>query len=153
MAKNITLAIIIGLFSFFIYRTFFANIPLQKTNVNIKDQEYTLEIASTISQKSKGLMKRNSLCSNCGMIFVSEAPGEQIFWMKNTLIPLDIIFLDPDRKIINIENAVPQPSVPDLQLKLYRSTAPSQYVIELNEGDSQKLKLIPGDIINISNLK
>lgn len=149
MAKNITLAIIIGIFTFFIYRTFFANIPLEKASVNIKDQEYTLEIASTISQKSNGLMKRNSLCSNCGMIFVSTAPTEQIFWMKKTLIPLDIIFLDPDGKVINIENAVPQPSVPDLQLKLYRSSAPSLYVIELNEGDSQKLNLKPGDQIKL----
>ncbi|MBI2465086.1 DUF192 domain-containing protein [Candidatus Shapirobacteria bacterium] len=149
MAKNIILIIALGIFSFIIYRTFFVNIPLQKANVNIKGQEYTLEIASTISQKSKGLMKRNSLCSNCGMIFVSEAPSEQIFWMKNTLIPLDIIFLDPDGKVINIESAVPQPSVPDLQLKLYRSTAPSQFVIELNSGEAKKLNLVPGDVINV----
>lgn len=94
-------------------------------------------------------MKRSSLCSSCGMIFVSTAPAKQVFWMKNTLIPLDIIFLDSRGKIVNVENAVPQPSVPDLQLKLYRSTAPSQYVIELNSGDSQKLNLKPGDQIEL----
>ena len=149
MAKNIILIIILGIFSYFVYRTFFYTAPLQKTNLKIKDQEYTLEVAKTLSQKSNGLMKRSSLCSNCGMIFVSESPSSQIFWMKNTLIPLDIIFLDGEGKVINIENAVPQPSAPDLQLKLYRSTAPSQYVIELNSGDSQKLNLKSGDKIEL----
>jgi hypothetical protein len=149
MAKNIIILIALGIFSFIIYQNFFALTPFKKTNLKIKDQDYTVEIASTVTQKSNGLMKRTSLCSNCGMIFVSEAPGEQIFWMKNTLIPLDMIFLDGEGKVINIETAVPQPSVPDLQQKLYRSTAPSQYVIELNSGDSQKLNLKSGDKIEL----
>lgn len=149
MAKNIILIILMTLISYFIYRTFFYVAPLQKTTVKIKDQEYTLEIAKTLSQKSTGLMNRNTLCDTCGMIFVSNTPTEQTFWMKNTLIHLDIIFLDSEGKVINIENAVPQPSTPDLELKLYKSTAPSQYVVELNSGDSQKLNLKSGDKISL----
>jgi len=149
MAKNIVLIIILIIIALIVYRIFFVVTPLPKVTLKIKDHDYTIEVASTVSQKSTGLMNRNSLCQNCGMIFVSSTPSPQIFWMKNTLIPLDMIFLDSQGKVINIETATPEPNVPDLSLKLYRSTAPSQYVIELNKGDAEKLKLVNGDVISI----
>ena len=86
------------------------------------------------------------------MIFISRLETPQIFWMKNTLIPLDIIFLDHIGKIINIEEADPEPTVADMNLKLYRSSSPSQYIVELNRGDSQKLNLLPGDQIKLPQL-
>jgi uncharacterized membrane protein (UPF0127 family) len=111
-----------------------------------------LEIAKTAPQQTKGLMNRSSLCANCGMIFVFNLELPQIFWMKNTLIPLDMIFLDHNGTIINIANAVPQPNVPDSQLTLYRSNGYSKYVIELNAGDANKLSLKSGDTIDLSGL-
>ena len=94
MSKNIFFVIPLLIIIFFIYR-FFIYYPETKKNIFlINGQEYNLEIATTLTQKQQGLMNRSGLCSNCGMIFVSASEMPQIFWMKNTLIPLDIIFLN-----------------------------------------------------------
>lgn len=113
--------------------------------LKIKNQSFSLEVAKTIQQQTTGLMNRTSLCPNCGMIFVFGLELPQSFWMKNTLIPLDIIFLDKNGVVINISPGVPQ------SLDLINSAKPSRYVIELNAGTSQKLKLQPGDVITLPN--
>ena len=108
-----------------------------------------MEVARTIPQKAKGLMDRDSLCPDCGMIFVSEFEMPQSFWMKNTKIPLDLIFIDRNGLIINIETAHPEPGVSDNRLKQYRSLSPAQYVIEINSGESARLSLKSGDKIDL----
>ena len=152
MARNLFIITILVIFCFIIYRLIFRSSPTDTINLKIKNQDYVLEVAESMSQKSIGLMNRTSLCPNCGMIFVSSWETPQIFWMKSTLIPLDIIFLDHIGKIINIEEANPEPTVADINLKLYRSSSPSQYIIELNRGDSRKLNLLPGDQIKLPQL-
>jgi uncharacterized membrane protein (UPF0127 family) len=149
MAKNIVVVVVILIAVIFYYWFFVRIPPLTTINLKIKNKNYSLEVAKTLSQKSQGLMNRNSLCEKCGMIFISSQETPQIFWMKNTLIPLDMIFLDSKGKVTNIETAIPEAGVADLNLKLYRSASPAQYVIELNSGDSQKLGLNSGDIIDI----
>ena len=150
MAKNILLLILILFFIAVIYQLFFNNPPLDSVDIDLKGTKYNLEIARTVPQKAKGLMNRTELKPNSGMIFVSDFDMPQIFWMKNTLIPLDMIFVKSDGTIINILTASPEPGTPDHKLKQYASLSPAKYVIELNSGDAQKLKLIPGDIIDIS---
>ncbi len=152
MAKVIVTLTFIAVASLFVYWRFIQLTPTQTIDINIKDKTYKVEIAATTAQKSQGLMNRDSLCQNCGMVFLSSHETPQIFWMKNTLIPLDIIFLNKDGRVINIEQAVPEPGVNDLKLSLYRSQSPSKYVIELNSGDAKKINLIPGDHIDISKL-
>ena len=154
MPKNIfiIIPIIIIIIGFAIYRLFFYSPELKKNIFKIKDHEYHLEIATTLAQKEQGLMNRSNLCQNCGMIFVSGFEMPQIFWMKNTLIPLDMIFLDKNGQVINIVNATPEPNTPDSKLRLYKSDRSSKYVIELNSGDSKKLGLIAGDCIDLSGL-
>ena len=154
MAKDIFIVALIILIIGIIYQIFFNNPPLSKVSVKIKDIDFSLEVAKTIPQKSKGLMNRNTLAANSGMVFVSEFEMPQIFWMKNTLIPLDMIFVDKNGQVINILTATPEPnSTPDTQLTLYKSASPAKYVIELNAGASQKLNLVSGDKINLSNVK
>ena len=150
MAKTILLFGLIFVVIFICYHLFLNNPPPITRDVLINNQKYNLELASTIPQKTKGLMDRTSLCPNCGMIFTSNFEMPQAFWMKNTKIPLDIIFLDKNGTVINIEVATPQPDTPDSQLKLYRSLKPAQFVIELNAGDSSRLLLVPGDKIDLS---
>ena len=143
----ITLTITI-LSSIFYLLSIFKAQKLDKIEVNIKDKNYKLEIADTVSSRAKGLSRRKHLCSNCGMLFVFNRPAYQIFWMKDTLIPLDIIFLDKDKKITAIHQAQPQPHTPILKLKRYGSQQPSLFVIELKAGQSQKIGLQIGQTIN-----
>jgi uncharacterized membrane protein (UPF0127 family) len=152
MVKNILIFVLIAFLVIFIYQIFFNRPTLSTAKINLGKQEYQLEIAKTVPQQSKGLMDRTSLCSNCGMIFVFGLEMPQAFWMKNTLIPLDMIFLDHSGLIINIVTAVPEPGVADSKLTIYQSSSPAKYVIELNSGDANKLGLKPGDIVKIPSL-
>ena len=149
MAKNFIIIVVLVIVAVIIYRQFFHLTPTDSMSLKIKNKIYQLEIARTTAQHSQGLMNRPTLCPDCGMIFVFSFESPQMFWMKNTQIPLDIIFLDKNGQVINIENATPAPGVSDFNLPLYKSTSPAQYVIELNAGDSQQLKLIPGDKIKL----
>ncbi len=119
---------------------------------NLNNKTFNLEIASNPIQQAKGLSKRDQLCSDCGMIFTFARPGIYPFWMKDTLIPLDIIWLDPNGVIVTIHSANPQPNTPDHLLTRYSNQAPAQYVIELNYQESEKLGLKIGDHIDLSPL-
>lgn len=152
MVKNILILITIIFIFYFIYQHFFAHPQFQQTNIKIKNIEFSLEIAQTVPQLTKGLMDRTSLCPHCGMIFIFNSESIQTFWMKNTLIPLDMIFLDKNGRVINIITATPQPNTPDYRLKLYSSTSPSKSVIELNAGTAKNINLRPSDSINLPPL-
>lgn len=93
-----------------------------------------IEIASDDYERQNGLMNRSSMDQNKGMLFVFDEPKLQQFWMKNTRIPLDIIYIDENKKVINIaKNAEPysETGVPT-------SSAPAKYVLEINGGSSDK---------------
>lgn len=128
-----------------------SNLPIFK--LKIKNSDYQIEIASTPSQQSAGLSNRSKLCPNCGMIFPFSKPGVLPFWMKDTLIPLDMIWINSDSQIVDIQTASPQPNVNLTQLKIYQNQKTAQYVLELNAGDSAKLNLKVGDKIDLSSLK
>ena len=91
--------------------------------------ELNVEIADDNDKREKGLMFREKLDNNSGMLFVFENENYQIFWMKNTLIPLDIIFIDKSLKIVDIKYAVPCKEDP---CALYKSSKPAKYVLEVN---------------------
>lgn len=96
-----------------------------------KKSSFKIEIAQTPQALEKGLMDRKSLPSDSGMLFIF--PDEQIrtFWMKNTLIPLDMIFMDSKKQIVGIVyNATPQ------TLTIRSVNKPSQYVLEVNAGQA-----------------
>lgn len=112
--------------------------------------EITFETAITSEEKKTGLMNRTELGQNHGMIFVYDKPDMRAFWMKNTLIPLDIIFLDSNKQIINIEKAHPEPDTPDSELERYRSDAPAQYVIEVNQNFTDRHGIEQGDRVEFS---
>lgn len=102
--------------------------------VNIKLAETTLE-------KIKGLMFRKHLGENEGMLFVFERPKETNFYMRNTFIPLDIIFIDQNNRIISIGEGVP------LTETLIPSKGKCSYVLEVNKGFSKKYNVNIGDYI------
>lgn len=152
MVKNILILILITILILLIYQLFFNNPHLSTVKVDLRGKTYNLEVAKTVPQQTKGLMDRSTLCADCGMIFVFNLELPQVFWMKDTFIPLDMIFIDHTGTIVNIVTAQPEPNVPDSRLQLYRSLGPAQFVIELNAGDAAKLSLKPGDNIDLSQL-
>lgn len=119
-------------------------------NQTIGNQNFTLEIANNPYLQGKGLSNRSQLCPNCGMIFIFNHETTQIFWMKDTLIPLDIIFINSNYYITDIYTAAPEPNKSDLQLTLYESTSPAKYVIELNAATSERLGIKKGDQIKLN---
>jgi len=102
--------------------------------------EFNVEVAETRQQQERGLMLRNSLPSGAGMLFVYERPQSVAFWMKNTLIPLDIIFIRPDGTIAGIK----QRAVPLDETKM-ESGEPVSAVLEINGGEAERLGIRPGD--------
>lgn len=116
-------------------------------------KELKLEYALNDIQRGTGLMRRSFLCENCGMFFIFDNTQPLSFWMKNTLIPLDIIFITKEGKISNIEQASPEPnSKDDSQYPTYRSKENSIYVLEVNQGWAEKNQLKTGDKVKIESL-
>jgi uncharacterized membrane protein (UPF0127 family) len=99
-----------------------------------------VEVADTASERETGLMYRSHLDQDAGMIFVFAAPSHQAFWMKNTEIPLDMIFADPSGRIIGIvRNAQPYSE------SLDAVPGESQYVLEVNGGFAARHHVAAGD--------
>jgi len=111
------------------------------------DYTILIETADTEAERERGLMYRDKLDEGHGMLFIFKEEAPRNFWMKNTLIPLDIIFIDGAGKIINIaENAQPCKADP---CEIYKSVSPAMYVIEIGGGESSKHNIMPGDYIEI----
>ena len=102
--------------------------------------KFTVEIADTEETRNRGLMYRKSLAPDKGMLFDFKTPREAAFWMRNTLIPLDIIFITQDGRILTIaRNAVPHSEVPIPSGGVIRG------VLELAGGRAAQLGIYPGD--------
>jgi uncharacterized membrane protein (UPF0127 family) len=101
---------------------------------------FKVELAETPAQMTQGLMFRTSLAPDAGMLFDYKQPTVATMWMRNTLIPLDMLFVDAQGLIVNIhQRAVPQ------SLDVIAATAPVRAVIELNGGTASRLGIEPGD--------
>jgi uncharacterized membrane protein (UPF0127 family) len=104
------------------------------------DHRFTVEVARTPAEQETGLMNRQSLAPDRGMIFPYDPPQMAAFWMKNTLIPLDMIFVRADGSVAGIAaNTVP------LSLEPVPSGEPVAAVLEIAGGRSAELGLRPGD--------
>jgi uncharacterized protein len=86
------------------------------------------EVAADFGSRAQGLMYRKQMPSNAGMLFIFEQPGAQCMWMKNTLIPLSVAFLDDAGTIINIEDMAPQTE------DSHCARRPARYALEMNGG-------------------
>src|SRR3954453_15267467 len=119
---------------------------LRTTSMKIGSQTFALEVADTEATQRVGLMKRDSMPSDHGMIFVFDREEERQFWMKDTRIALDILYLDARGKVISIK-----------QMKPYDKTAvasdgPAKYAIELNLGEAARCGVKVGDILTLPDL-
>ncbi|OGC68974.1 hypothetical protein A2415_04210 [candidate division WWE3 bacterium RIFOXYC1_FULL_39_7] len=107
--------------------------------------EVTAEIADSPSEKMQGLMFRKTLGENEGMFFIYENEDYYSYWMKNTFIPLDLIWLDSDYTVVDIKTNAP-PCLEET-CPSYKPATPARYVLELNAGWSEKNSLKIGDKI------
>tara|TARA_Y100001970_G_scaffold201913_1_gene245754 strand:- start:1999 stop:2484 length:486 start_codon:yes stop_codon:yes gene_type:complete len=114
-------------------------VELKKSNTFLK-----VEIADTIEKRRKGLMFRKFLDKEKGMLFVLPSEDLASVWMKNTLFSLDIIFISKDKLIVDfIEKTIP------LSEKIYTTKKNIKYILEVNSGLIESLKIRLGDEINI----
>ena len=102
------------------------NLPTLALNAGI--HVITAEVAQTEEERQTGLMFRESMAPNHGMLFVFERPGQQCFWMKNTLLPLDVAFIADDGTIVNTDRMKPRTLDPHCSTKAVR------FVLEMNDG-------------------
>ena len=120
--------------------------PKQESKVCINQNCFNIEIAKTNSQREKGLMYRLSLDQNKGTLFIFPSSNIYSFWMKNTLIPLDIIWIAENKTIVHIhEDATP---CNETCLSIV-PPSPSLYVLEINAGLTKALNLSIGDFVDL----
>lgn len=96
------------------------------------------EVAATDAERQQGLMMRSRLGNNEGMVFEFGAPATVCMWMKNTLIPLSVAFIDVEGKIVNIEDMQPQTTDSHCAKKMVR------YALEMNQGWFKQKNIKPG---------
>lgn len=112
--------------------------------VELKGKRFVVEVADDDAERQRGLMFRDELPADHGMIFVHDSEEPQAYWMKNTKIPLDILYFDHARKLVSAQRDVPPCSLGD-RCPPFASDGPALYVLELNAGTAEKLGLQPGD--------
>lgn len=116
--------------------------------VELNGKQYIVEISETHEQRARGLMFRREMANDTGMLFVHDEDEILSYWMKNTYIPLDILYFDRDLRLVSAHLDVPpcgeQPQCPN-----YPSAGPARYVLELNAGEAGQLGLKIGDILRI----
>ena len=105
---------------------------------------FTVEVAETPETWTRGLMERPALTPNAGMLFIFPDVTPRAFWMMNTLISLDMLFIDADGRIINMQDNAP-PCQPPRRCPTYHSTAPAKYVLEIAGGRAHALGIRAGD--------
>jgi uncharacterized membrane protein (UPF0127 family) len=116
---------------------------LPTTRMAIGKESFNLEIAYRPEDQETGLMKRKTMSADHGMIFVFPAERNLTFWMKNTLIPLDIIYVDRAGRVVSVKPMKPldETGVP--------SEGPAMYAIELNAGTAARVGVKAGDQLAI----
>ena len=117
--------------------------------VCFKEKCYDVELAQTEEQRSRGLMYRELLDADKGMLFIYKEDGTYSFWMKNTLIPLDIIWLESDGTVAHIvENAQP---CPEEYCPSINPNRKARYVLEINGGEAKRLGVREGERMEFSD--
>ena len=114
------------------------------TWVELKGKRFNVEIADNEAERVRGLMFRDDLPIDRGMLFIFDAEEPQTFWMKNTRIPLDILFFDRTRHLVSMQQRVPPCSAGD-RCPPYASDGSAFYVLEINAGVAETLGTEPGD--------
>lgn len=121
--------------------------------VELKGRRFTVEVADDDTERARGLMFRDELAADRGMLFIHEFEEPQAYWMKNTRIPLDILYFDHSLKLVSAQKRVPACSAGD-RCPPFPSDGAALYVLEINAGLADTLGVKPGDELRLDpNLK
>jgi uncharacterized membrane protein (UPF0127 family) len=105
-----------------------------------------VEVASTASERARGLGGRQSLVDDAGMLFDLGVTRVPSFWMKDTVIPLDMVWINEDKSVQGVTaDIATEPGVSDRALKRYSPSEPVRYVLELNAGTAERIGLTAGE--------
>lgn len=116
-----------------------------KISINISDHNINAEVADTAEKRNAGLSGRKNLSEDAGMLFVFEIPAKYSFWMKDMLYPLDIIWIDENKKIIAISENI----TPDTYPASFFPSDPVKYALEVNGGWTKNNQIRIGDFIEL----
>ena len=111
--------------------------------VELDGKRYKVEVADNDEERARGLMFRDSMPEGRGMLFIHDTEEPQAYWMKNTRIPLDILYFDSARRLVAQQRDVPACTLGDA-CPPYPSNAPARYVLELNAGQAEAMGLKDG---------
>ncbi len=117
--------------------------PAKLGTVTINNQTFNVEIADTPAKQRVGLMFRKNLPERTGMLFIFNKSEIQYFWMRDTYVPLDIIFIDEQKRIINFR------TMPPLTDEKCKSDRPARYVLELEAGSVRRYAIEPGQPVSM----
>ncbi len=145
---SITIAVILILIVWFVFGDSSNDGQIEEETIiitNSEGEEYELkvEIADDEEEKEKGLMNRDSLCENCGMLFVYEEDVHNGFWMKDTYISLSIAFISEDGTINEIQYMQPRTQ------ETHKPNKPYRYALEVNQGYFSERDIKAGDTVVI----
>jgi hypothetical protein len=137
----VQMKIFFSLFGCLFIQSLAISAPLPVIELKIGKTVIQAEVATTPASQQLGLMYRKELATNSGMLFIFNDKAGHCFWMKNTLIPLSIAFLEDDGKIINIEEMLPQTE------DNHCPTRPTRFALEMNSDWFGSRKIPPGSVI------
>ncbi len=122
----------------------YAITPMATSWVELHGHRYNVEIAQTEAQRARGLMFRDHMTRAHGMLFIHDVEEPLAYWMKNTLIALDIFYFNADRRLVSVAQRTPPCTLGDA-CPPYRSEGRALYVLELNSGAADRLHAKKGD--------
>ncbi len=119
----------------------------QEPYVVLKGERFTVELAETRDKQALGLMFRDHMEPDHGMLFLFPDEARRSFWMKNTRIPLDIFYFDADLALVSVSEDTPP--CRSQRCPAYPSAGPAKYVLELNAGKAAELGVASGDRLEL----
>jgi uncharacterized protein len=140
----------IRIFAFVSLCAFYCVANAAEPTVELKGHRFNIELALDAATQQRGLMFRDEMPTDHGMLFIFDRPNLQTFWMKNCRMPLDILYFDANYKLINVQQRVPPCRDADGTCPVYPSTGPAQYVLELNAGTAEKIGVKAGDALTVT---
>ena len=117
--------------------------------VELDGHRFQIEIAADEASRERGLMFRESMPSDHGMLFVFDDAQVRTFWMKNTHIPLDILYFDQNYKLVSVQRRVPPCLNSGNNCPGYPSEGEARYALELNAGMADKFGVKAGDVLDV----